>query len=357
MSKSTNRPVLLPTVYSTRTVLWSAALAALAGVLLWVYGAWSSLAAARSKLAEPVSETVEMPMYSVKLPSGWEAYAKDGDALAVFRRKGADVPVIYCYAEQDEAFRYHALDVNPAIMFQIVAEDIDGAGIEGIPTPLPMTIYGTEQLTASPGVAAARMLFGIYERTAEAVIFYSGDVRYVLWGIWDVGDSAAEEDIHAFFRRLFDTFKIPGGREYIDRPVVDSSRFTVAHNAEVLRQVARETAQWRLFSARAEKEPESALLPALVHYRESLRLLSTIRQENVALASDDFRLFMRLLEKRRRDVAEWFVVLDKAVAMGDWDKAREQAEWIVAHATLKGERQDVRRAADILANKIPPKAE
>ena len=51
---------------------------------------------------------------------------------------------------------------------------------------------------------------------------------------------------------------------------------------------------------------------------------------------------------------EWFVVLDKAVAMRDWDKARRQARWIMSHATLTGERADVRRAADILATKIPP---
>ena len=50
---------------------------------------------------------------------------------------------------------------------------------------------------------------------------------------------------------------------------------------------------------------------------------------------------------------EWFVVLDKAVAMRDWAKARKQAKWIMSHATLTGERLDVRRAADILATKIP----
>ena len=78
-----------------------------------------------------------------------------------------------------------------------------------------------------------------------------------------------------------------------------------------------------------------------------------IRQENVALGSEDFKLFQRLRERRRRDVDEWFVVLDKAVAMGDWGKARSQARWIMSHATLNGERPDVRRAADILATKIP----
>ena len=355
MSKTINKPVFLPTAYSHRTVLWTAALAALAGALLWVYNSWSALAQAKTRLAEPVPETVEMPLYAVKLPLGWEAYARQGNALAVFRTKGADVPLVYCYAERDESFWFHALDTNPAIVFQIVVDDIKSAGVAGVPQLIPMMIFGSEQLTVRPGVKAVRILFDVYEREGEAIVFYSGDVRYVLWGLWNDADNAAAEEIHAFFRRLFDSFDMPEQREYIDRPVVDSSQFTVEHNAEILRQVARETAQWRLFSARAEKEPESALLPALVHYRESLRLLSTIRQEGVALATDDFKLFKRLLAERRRVVAEWFVVLDKAVAMGDWDKAREQAEWIKTHATLKGERQDVRRAADILATKIPPK--
>ena len=51
---------------------------------------------------------------------------------------------------------------------------------------------------------------------------------------------------------------------------------------------------------------------------------------------------------------EWFVVLDKLVAMRDWENARAQAKWIMSHATLTGERMDVRRAADMLSTKIPP---
>ena len=31
-----------------------------------------------------------------------------------------------------------------------------------------------------------------------------------------------------------------------------------------------------------------------------------------------------------------------------------QAKWIMSHATLTGERMDVRRAADMLSTKIPP---
>ena len=154
--------------------------------------------------------------------------------------------------------------------------------------------------------------------------------------------------------KMLEDFDIPERREYIDRPVVDSGKLTSSMNADTLRQVQREMALWRLFAARAEAEPDAALLPALQHYREGLRLLSSIRQERIALSSDDFKLYQRLLDKRRVDVNEWFVVLDKAVAMRDWDRARRQARWIMSHATLIGERADVRRAADVLATKIPP---
>ena len=353
MNKNSNKPVLVPTVHSVSMLLWTLALVVLFAALLWDYFAWSALSASMSKLEKPVQATVEMPLYTVRLPLGWEAYAKDGDALAVFRRKGEDIPIVFCYAERGEEFAFHALDVNPLIVFHIVEEDIRAARIAGIPDPMPMRVVGTELLTVRPGVSAVRMLFDLGPRDGEAMVFYSGDVRYVLWGLWPDADKASGADVHLFFRRIFDCFDIPESCELIDRPVVDSGTFTARQNAETLRHVGRERALWRMFADRAEAEPESALLPALAHYREALRLLSSIRQENVALGSEDFKLFRRLQEKRRRDVDEWFVVLDKAVAMGDWEKARSQAKWIMSHATLSGERPDVRRAAEILATKIP----
>ncbi len=354
MQKNNHKPVLVPSVYSARVVLWSAALVALFGALLWAYCAWSALVQARAKLGEPVQEIVQMPFYTVRLPLGWEVYGKDGNALAVFRAKGKDIPVIFCFAEQNAGFRYHALDVNPAIVFHLVEEDILAARLKGMPEALPMKVIGLERLTVRPGVNAVRMLFDIGNRDGEAVVFYAGDVRYVLWALWNDDDASAAADIHRFFRRLFEDFDIPEVRESIDRPVVDSGQFTAEANAAKLLQVERELALWRLFAARAEAEPETALVPALQHYREALRLLSSIRQESVALASDGFKLYQHLLEERRKDVTEWFVVLDKAVAMGDWDGARRQAKWIMSHATLTGERPDVRRAADVLATKIPP---
>ncbi|MBQ1241856.1 MAG: TIGR03960 family B12-binding radical SAM protein [Oscillospiraceae bacterium] len=104
MQKNSNKPVLVPTAYSARTALWTLALVVLFAALLWDYCAWSSLSKSSAKLKEPVQETVEMPLYTVRLPLGWEAYAKDGDALAVFRRKGEDVPLVFCYAERGEEF-------------------------------------------------------------------------------------------------------------------------------------------------------------------------------------------------------------------------------------------------------------
>jgi hypothetical protein len=120
MQKNSQKPILVPTAYSARTVLWSLALVLLFGALLWDYGAWSALEKARAKLKEPVQAEVELPFFTVRLPLGWEAYGKDANTLAVFRKKGQDIPVIFLLAEADPGFAYHALDVNPAIVLHLV---------------------------------------------------------------------------------------------------------------------------------------------------------------------------------------------------------------------------------------------
>ena len=354
MQNENFKPVLVPTMHSMRVALLSCAMAALFGALMWEYVAWGDLAKARAKLSEPVQKVVEAPLFTVRLPLGWEAYSQNGNALAIFARKGEDIPIIFLFAERDPGFPYHALDVNPSIVFHIVAEDIVAERVAGLPDELPMKIVGIERFTVRPGVTAVRMLFDLGVYDAEAVMFYSSDVRYVMWGIHRDGDAKSAGDISRFFQRLFEDFDIPEMRESIDRPVVNSAQFTAELNAATHLQVEREMALWRLFAARADAEPETALLPALKHYREAIRLLSSIRQERTALATEDFKLYKRLLEERRKDVDEWFVVLDKLVAMRDWEKARAQAKWIMSHATLTGERMDVRRAADMLSTKIPP---
>lgn len=354
MPNAQYKPVLVPSVHSLRTVLWSLALAAVAGALMWTYHAWGELAKARARLDEPVATTVELPLYKVTLPPRWANYERDGNTLFVFRRADKDIPVIFIEAKQDPGYAYHAIDINPAIALKSVEEDIGPVPLNDKPDYLSLEIVGSEQVTVKPGVTAMHLLFGSPDFGGAAVFFYSGDVRYTMWSLCRSDDRESREEIRQFFRHLVENFEIPERREAIDRPVVDSAFLTAEVNAATHKRVERELALWRLFADRAESEPEVALLPALQHYRDAIELLSSIRQERIALASDDFKLYQRLLQERKKDVDEWFVVLDKAVAMRDWDKARKQAKWIMAHATLTGERLDVRRAADILATKIPP---
>lgn len=353
MPKDQHKPVLVPTIHSLRTVLWSLALVAVAGALVWTYLAWGNLRKAKEKLDDPVETVVEMPLLTVTLPPRWEAYARDGDTLFAFRRAGRDIPVIFFEAKRDPSYAYHATDVNPAIALKSVEEDIDAVALSDKPEYLSLEIVGSEQLTVKPGVTAVHLLFGSDEFGGAALIFFSGDVRYAMWSLCRTGDREAREEVRQYFLRLFENLSIPDMREPIDRPIINSALLTAETNADTHRRVERETALWRMFAVRAATEPEAALLPALQHYREALQLLSSIRQERIALASEDFQLYRKLLDQRKRDVDEWFVVLDKAVAMRDWPKARKQAKWIMAHATLTGERLDVRRAADILETKIP----
>ncbi len=354
MKTNTFKPVFVPTAYSSRTVLWSAVIIAFFASLMWLYCAYDALCVSRERLAEPVESVQETPLYKVSLPLGWKRFSRDGNALAVFRDSEKETPVMFFYAERSPGFAYHALDMNAAIGLKIVTEDIQAAHIKGLPDVLSAAPVGTEMLTVMPSIYAMHSLFDLGDFSAQAMIFYAGDVRYVLWSVWHDGDEESAAEIERYYRHLVENFEIPEMREHIYRPVVDSGKLTPEQNESVHRKVERELALWRLFAARADSESEVALMPAISHYRGVLTLLSSIRQEHIALASDDFFRYQKLLEKRRKDVDEWFVVLDKAVAMRDWGKARAQAKWIISHATLTGEIMDVRRATDILEEKIPP---
>ena len=347
MQKTNPKPAVVPTVLSQKGIFWTLILVALFGAFLWLYTAWSGLARARARLGEPVPTTVSAAFFDVTPPLGWEEYSVDGSAVAVWRQKGAALPILHFLAERDPAFAYHALDVNPAILLRTIDEDIAGERLPGIPDKLSLVSKGVATFTVKPGVSGVKIVydFDTAPFAGEAAIFYAGDIRYVIWSVWRDGDAAVEAEIRAFMSRLFDVFKTPDLRESIDR----SGRLTAEMNARAHQQVDRELALWRLFAARVDAGESASLLPALRHYREALRLLSSIRQERVALATADFARYGRLLERRRRDVEEWFVVLDKAMAMRDWQTARAQAKWIVAHATLTGERVDARRASDALA--------
>ena len=354
MQNTNPKPAIVPTVLSQKGILWTLVLVALFGASMWLYTSWSALVAAHERLAEPVETTIEMPLFSVTTPLGWEEYSKNSDEVAVWRKKDVDLPILHFLSERDQGFAYHALDVNAAVALRILDEDIASEKIPGLPASLSLVSKGVSGFAVKPGVIGVRVDFDFDTApfSGEAAIFYSGAVRYVVWAIWPEEDDVAEAEIRAYMSRLFDVMEIPDSREAIDRPIVNSGNLTAEQNERVHRQVEREMALWRLFADRVEAGTSAALLPALKHYREALRLLSSIRQERLALGTDEFKRYLTFLERRRRDVEEWFVVLDKAMAMRDWDAARSQAKWIIDHATLTGERIDARRASDALA-KIP----
>lgn len=349
MQERTAKPVLVPTALSAKVALWSLVYAAAFGALLWIYRTHGGIEAARAALARPASTVVETRCFKVVLPPGWAQYACDDDSLAAFRNKGEKAPIIRVVAQRDDRYAFHALDINPVVLLKLVLDDMASGEIEGVTQDAVLKATGSEVFTVKPGVSAVRLIFDMEGYDGEAVVFYEGDSRYLIWAVWPRGDEVSGKEVDGFCKRLFEDFEIPDRRESIDRPVVHSGKITAEINAETHGQVDREMAMWKLFAARAETEPEVALLPALKHYREALRLLSSIRQERVALASEEFNRYNELLERRRKDVADWFVVLDKAVAMRDWEKARRQAKWITQHATLTGERLDARRAEETLA--------
>ena len=349
MQERTAKPVLVPTALSAKVALWSLVYAAAFGALLWIYRTHGGIEAAREELAIPASTFVETACFRVELPPGWAQYANDDDSLVAFKFKSGSAPILRILALRDERFPYHALDVNPVVVLKIVLDDMASGEVQGVSDKEVLKATGSEVFTVKPGVKAVRLLFDMDKFDGETVVFYEGDVRYLVWSIWPHEDKVTGHEISDFCRHLFEDFEIPDLRESIDRPVVHSGTITPEINAATHGQVEREMAMWKLFATRAQTEPEVALLPALKHYREALRLLSSIRQERVALATAEFGRYCELQEKRRKDVAEWFVVLDKAVAMQDWEKARRQAKWIVQHATLTGERLDARRAAETLA--------
>ena len=349
MQARTAKPILVPTALSAKVALWSLVYAAAFGALLWIYRTYGGIEAARTALARPASTVVETRCFKVVLPPGWAQYACDDDSLAAFRNKGEKAPILRIVAQRDDRYAFHALDVNPVVVLKLVLDDIASGEVDGITQDAVLKATGTEVFTVKPGVNAVRQIFDMKGYDGETVVFYEGDARYLVWALWPEEDVAAGKEVDDFCRRLFEDLEIPDRRESIDRPVVHSGKITAEMNERTHGQVAREMAMWKLFAARAETEPDVALLPALLHYREALRLLSSIRQERVALSSEEFNCYCELQKKRSKDVAEWFVVLDKAVAMRDWDKARRQAKWIMQHATLTGERLDARRAAEILA--------
>lgn len=351
---STNaKPSIVPTMLSARTALWSLVYVVTFLVLWWIYTTHGKLVTAREALKRQPPTQVETPFFATELPAGWAEYSVTNGTLLAYRRSGSEKPVLCISAERNRAYAYRALDMNPAVAMRAVEGIMESYGGFGGNVEDTLMCVGSECITVKPGIDAGRFLFVNRHGEVNMLVFFAGDIRYLVWGLWSADDAEAREEFANYSRHIFEDFTLPEVREAIDRPTVHSGHFTTEGNEAAYEQIGREMALWRLFADRAETEPDAALLPALQHFREALRILSSIRQERTVLASEDFVKYEKLLKLRRADVDEWFVILEKLVSMRDWKGARKQAKWIIKHATLTGERLDVRRATDILNNRIP----
>lgn len=348
------KPAIVPTLSSARVLLWSIVYLAIFGAVLAVYCQYGRLGEARERRSRPVETKVSCRYFRTLLPAGWAYYAETNDTVMVFRDGPDRLPMLQISAVRSPDLAYRGVDQNPAVSMRKLGQLVSSLDQWADGKETVLVNLGCELLPVKPGITAKHLQFTDYDRLGELVTFYSGEVRYTVWGACRMDDRAAADEISAYLRHLFERFSIPEMREMIDRPVFDSGRITPEMNASVQALVAREMALWRLFASRARTQAETSLLPAIEHYREAIRLLSSIGQESQALTTPDFARYCEFVETRRQRVSEWFVQLDKLVAMRNWKEARTMAKWIVDHATLVGELVDRRRATDVLEDVIPP---
>ena len=338
------KPQIVPTLLSSRVIVWSFVLVLLFVGLTLLYFSVLSLKRACEEYVKPVSTPVEHPWLTVVEPAGWKMYAVEQSGVWLFRESPSTGAVIHVVMSQDETLRYQALDLNRALLLRRLARTLDPSGDRS----LALELSGAAVVTVRPGVLGVRFVFfDTLHRCGTGLYFLYGDRSYLVCGMADEQDRVAWDEIEEFVSRPEETIVLPTAFEDIERPIVDSALLTPERNREVLNNVDREMAMWHLFSERAETEPAAALLPAIEHFRDAVRLLSSIRQEETLLSGEEFQRYRVLLKRRQATLREWFVLLDKFRAMKDLDGAKRQADFIRQHATLVGEAPYARRALDV----------
>lgn len=345
-----NRPTILPTALSSAMFLWSGVLVLYFLAALLAYLAWCRLSDAERRLAEPTVTTVETELFRCTLPRSAARYSVEGDCLTVHMDPTNDVPVLMLSAYRDPAVAYRAIDANPMLATIVVENALRSLGIArefGI-ADRP-DVIGTKFSHVMPGVIAAVSLFRYRGGEGLFCSFALGDTCYGMLRFWNADDALDVEESLSKFRELFNGFEMFATPDRFERPFVDSSTLTAAEHAKVVAEAESERMQWRLFADRIATEPERALVEAIGHFRRLIELLSSVREEGELLASEDFRRYGKLLERRAASVSDWFVQLDKFLAIGDEDAAARQAEFIQRHAILREESLDRRRAASVAA--------
>lgn len=345
-----SKPAVVPTLLSSRSLAWSLVLVAAFLVLWWLYSAYGRLESVRAELRRATKTHVVAPPMSANVPAGWAAYSLTPREFRMYRQTDSRLPLIEINIDRANEHRFRALDRNPAVVLNLVQKHLAWESRYKETEP-KLALTGLEVVLVKPGVQGIHFVFKTEDGLlGEGVEFFLGDIRYMVWGLAERADAAALADIGGFVGRIFDEIDLPDIREDFERPVIHSGNLTAEDNRRTLEEAEREVLMWKLFAKRAETEGQTALLPAIQHFRNAVRLLSSIRRERAFVESDEYERYRRLMKVRRDDVRKWFVLLDKYRAMRDYAAARRQAAFIFDHVTLVGEGTDRRRAADALAN-------
>lgn len=347
--KQTDKPVIVPSAVSMGGILWGGVLVVYFLAALAVYSCWGHLEDVRAQLAKPVMTPIGNDCFSTTVPAGWRCYEEGTNSVTCYRGDPQTLPMIIIATQRSPVNSYRALDQNPALvarqinaLFNKCATDSKSQHI-GLPE-----VVDVELENVKPGTPAVKAFFILAESAGISYVFYRGDIRYLVVGIWPNDDEEGRADVCSRVEHIFDRFEFPVVTERFTRPVVNSANQEAGEHARVLKTVARERALWKMFADRVETEPEAALLPAIEHFRKGLELLSSLREERQLLESEDFKRYNAFLARRAALVREWFVLLDKYRAMGNREAARRQAELILRRATLEEETLDRRRAGACL---------
>ena len=330
-----DKPTLVTSLATAGALTWSAVLVAAFFVFLAAYSAVDHLFAAQRIRATERPVVVETPFYKTVVPAGWACYVRDGDDLRMYRHELGKAPVICYSVRQDRAFRYRALDLNPALMARRLTEHLVALGFSNESNETARVI-ATDVVQVDPDVSAVRAQFECGAFSGESLYFILDDAAFQVTGIWDWDDRENARGIRHRLKHLFDDDELMEVRMSYPRPVVNSASLSAEEHRHAHELAGNERAMWQLFATRSETEPES-VLPAIVHFRKLILLLASIREEEELCRSADYALYEKLMERRKAERISWELLLDKYRGLGDLDMAIKQAKCIVEQAVLEDE--------------------
>ncbi len=344
------RPTLDRTFYTQRHILSFLFLIVGFGLLLALYQMVGRLQSLQAEATQSASVTVEMPAYTATFPGEWAYFTRKDDLLTMHATEDPTSAIIVMNATTSTAdrYRYRALDTNPAF----AVRQLTKAYTTLFGEDKTFDVLGIESVPFLPGVPSIRVWFTTDQpyRQGRACIFYVDNTQYLFWGILGDGDPEGHT-IERFLNGSSGAVTVTNTQHDVyERPVIHSGTITYAESRAASENAERELILARTHANRVEltNGDDSDLVPALEHYRKAIRLLASIRREDVIIGSDEAERFIQLETLRRKQVQDWFNALEGAQKMGDWVTARQKATELLNRLTLEGEADDRLRVQAIL---------